>query len=103
MSEVFIVGGGTAGHVLPGVAIGRELVERGADPESIHFVGSERGVEKTIVPDAGFPLTLLPGRGIQRRLTKENIPALLGLGKAFFSSFTMLREHKPRVVVALGG
>ena len=53
-THALIVGGGTAGHVLPGVAIGQELVRRGHDPLAIHFVGSERGVERTIVPDAGF-------------------------------------------------
>ena len=103
VSEVFIVGGGTAGHVLPGVAIGKELVERGLDPDSIHFVGSERGVEKTIVPEAGFPLTLLPGRGIKRSFSKDNVGALIGLSRAFMSSFSLLREHRPEVVVALGG
>ena len=98
-----IVGGGTAGHVLPGVAIGRELVARGHAPESVHFVGSERGVERKLVPDAGFGLTVLPGRGIQRRLTTDNIGAIAGLLRAFGTSFSLLREHRPQVVVALGG
>ncbi|MDW3179716.1 MAG: undecaprenyldiphospho-muramoylpentapeptide beta-N-acetylglucosaminyltransferase [Acidimicrobiia bacterium] len=98
-----IVGGGTAGHVLPGIAIGQELVRRGHTRESIHFVGSERGVERTIVPDAGFELTLLPGRGIQRRFTAENIGAVAGLVRAFATSFSLLRTHRPAVVVALGG
>ena len=98
-----IVGGGTAGHVLPGVAIGDELVRRGHSPESIHFVGSERGVERTIVPAAGFPLTLLPGRGIQRKLTPENIGSLAGLAKAFGRSRSLLSDSDPDVVVALGG
>lgn len=98
-----IVGGGTAGHVLPGVAIGNELVRRGHPAESIHFVGSERGVERTLVPDAGFGLTVLPGRGIQRRLTKDNIGAIGGLIRAFGSAYSLLRTHRPDVVVALGG
>ncbi len=98
-----IVGGGTAGHVLPGVAIGRELVARGYAPESVHFVGSERGVERKLVPEAGFDLTVLPGRGIQRRLTTQNIGAVAGLLRAFATSLSLLRTHRPRVVVALGG
>lgn len=98
-----IVGGGTAGHVLPGVAIGQELVRRGHPSSSIHFVGSERGVERTIVPDAGFELTMLPGRGIQRRFTTDNVGAIAGLIRAFAASFSLLRAHRPAVVVALGG
>lgn len=98
-----IVGGGTAGHVLPGIAIGQELVRRGHPSKTIHFVGSERGVERTIVPAAGFELTMLPGRGIQRRFTTDNIGAIIGLIRAFATSFSLLREHRPAVVVALGG
>ena len=62
-----IAGGGTAGHVLPGIAIGHALVDLGHPKASIHFVGSDRGIERRLVPEAGFPLTVLPGRGIQRR------------------------------------
>lgn len=102
-TRVMIVGGGTAGHVLPGVAIGRELVKQGMAAEEIHFVGSERGVEHKLVPEAGFELSLLPGRGIARRLTKDNIGAVLGLAKAFVTSSSLLRSMNPEVVVALGG
>ncbi|NNC78856.1 MAG: undecaprenyldiphospho-muramoylpentapeptide beta-N-acetylglucosaminyltransferase [Acidimicrobiales bacterium] len=98
-----IVGGGTAGHVLPGVAIGAELVHRGHDPATIHFVGSERGVERTIVPEAGFDQTLLPGRGIQRRFTRDNIGAIRGLIDAFGQAKTLVDDREPAVVVALGG
>ncbi len=55
------------------------------------------------MPDAGFELTLLPGRGIQRRFTAENIGAVAGLVRAFATSFSLLRTHRPAVVVALGG
>lgn len=102
-TRVMIVGGGTAGHVLPGVAIGRELVARGMAPEEIHFVGSERGVERKLVPEAGFDVTLLPGRGIARRLTRDNVGAVVGLAKAFVESSKLLAARKPEVVVALGG
>ncbi len=62
-----IAGGGTAGHVLPGLAVASELVGRSHPSESIHFVGARRGPEAELVPAAGFEVTLLPGRGIQRR------------------------------------
>jgi undecaprenyldiphospho-muramoylpentapeptide beta-N-acetylglucosaminyltransferase len=102
-SWAVIAGGGTAGHVLPGIAIAQALVERGHAPETIHFVGSERGIERRLVPAAGFRLTVLPGRGIQRRVTADNIGALAGLARAVGRAFSVVRRERPAVVVALGG
>ncbi len=98
-----IAGGGTAGHLLPGLAVARALVAAGKPSSSIHFVGSERGLETTVVPDAGFTLTALPGRGIQRRLTLENISAIIGLLRAVFASIRLVRRRRPRVVLIVGG
>lgn len=98
-----VAGGGTAGHVLPGLAIARALVAAGHDPASIHFVGSERGIDATLVPPAGFGLTVLPGRGIQRRLTPANLGAAWGLVRAFAIALRLVARHRPAVVVALGG
>lgn len=98
-----VAGGGTAGHTLPGIAIARALVARGHDPATIHFVGSERGSEARLVPQAGFGVTLLPGRGIQRRLTFANVTAVWGLLRALVHAFSLMRRHRPAVVVAMGG
>jgi len=98
-----VAGGGTAGHVLPGIAVAHALVERGHSPVSIHFVGSERGLERTLVPDAGFGITLLPGRGIQRRLTLENLSAAWGLIRAVAKGIRLVRKRRPQVVVVVGG
>ena len=98
-----VAGGGTAGHTVPGLAIGAELAQRDRGNDAILFVGSERGVEREMVPEAGFEVVLLPGRGIQRRLTVENIGSLLGIGRAIVTAFTLLRRRHPRVVVAMGG
>ena len=105
MAERFavITGGGTGGHVVPALAIGRALVARGHEPASLHFVGSQRGMEARMVPEAGFSLTLLPGRGIQRRLTMENVPAAAGMARAVAEAIGVLRRERPRVVVSVGG
>jgi len=100
---VVIAGGGTAGHVVPGLAIAAELVDRGVPRAEVHYVGSERGIETRLVPDAGFGLTVLPGRGIQRRLTFDNLGSAFGIIKAFFISLRLLRRLRPSVVVGLGG
>ncbi|MDQ2678561.1 MAG: undecaprenyldiphospho-muramoylpentapeptide beta-N-acetylglucosaminyltransferase [Actinomycetota bacterium] len=98
-----IAGGGTAGHLMPGLAVARALVARGHDTSSIHFVGASRGLEAELVPDAGFDITLLPGRGIQRRLTLDNVAAIIGLVRALMQAVGLVRRRRPAVVVALGG
>lgn len=98
-----VAGGGTAGHTLPGIAVARALVDRGHPPESVHFVGSERGSEARLVPEAGFDITLLPGRGIQRRLTPANLAAAWGLVRAVARAVGLVRRRRPQVVLALGG
>ena len=98
-----MAGGGTAGHVQPGIEIARALVGRGHPAESIHFVGSSRGIEARLVPAAGFGLTLLPGRGIVRRLSADNLAAAAGLGRAAAQALALVRRLRPSVVVALGG
>ena len=98
-----VAGGGTAGHTLPGIAIAQALVERGHPAGDLHFVGSVRGSEARLVPAAGFAITVLPGRGIQRRLTLANVGAVLGLLRAVVVAFGLMRRHRPAVVVAMGG
>ncbi|MEM9465855.1 MAG: undecaprenyldiphospho-muramoylpentapeptide beta-N-acetylglucosaminyltransferase [Actinomycetota bacterium] len=98
-----VAGGGTAGHVIPGLAIAEELVRTGVPREHVHYVGSARGIETRLVPEAGFPLTVLPGRGIQRRLTLENLRSVFGLLRAIVTGVTLVRRLRPAVVVGLGG
>jgi undecaprenyldiphospho-muramoylpentapeptide beta-N-acetylglucosaminyltransferase len=89
--------------VLPGISIGDELVTRGCAHSSIHYVGSARGIEARLVPDAGFGLTMLPGRGIERRLTLASIGAVIGLVRALFLAVVLVRRRRPAVVIGLGG
>ena len=98
-----IAGGGTGGHAVPAIAIADALVARGHDPATIRFVGSRRGIEARMVPAAGFELTALPGRGIARRLTLDNVGAIFGLAAALFRALTLIGRLRPAVTVAVGG
>ncbi|MGI8492864.1 MAG: undecaprenyldiphospho-muramoylpentapeptide beta-N-acetylglucosaminyltransferase [Acidimicrobiales bacterium] len=98
-----IAGGGTGGHVLPAVAVARALGGRGHPPEAIHFVGSKRGMEATIVPEAGFSITLLPGRGVARRLSLASVSAVIGLMAATAGAVVLLGRRRPSVVLSVGG
>lgn len=98
-----ITGGGTAGHTNPGIAVAEALLAAGVGRDEIHFVGGARGNEGTLVTDAGFTIDLLPGRGIQRKLTVENVGSILGLAAGFVKGFAIVAKRKPRAVLCLGG
>ena len=100
---IVIAGGGTAGHVLPALSVATELVSRGLPVESIAFVGSARGIEARLVPEAGFAVTLLPGRGIQRKISAQNIASLWGLIRAGAMATSQLARRRPAVVLSVGG
>ena len=102
-----VTGGGTGGHVYPAIAIADELVRRGHERASIHFVGAARGLEARVAPAAGYSIDLLPGRGLQRslrpRAVADNLAALWATGRAFARAWRILGGRRPRVVVGVGG
>ena len=98
-----IAGGGTAGHVEPALAVADALVSLGHHPDSILFVGSRRGVEARTVPEAGFPIVLLPGRGIVRKVGWPAVEAMLGLSVAAARATRLLRRRRPGIVLSVGG
>lgn len=103
MADVIITGGGTAGHTNPGIATAQALVERGLGVTDVHFIGGVRGNEGAIVPEAGFSIDLLPGRGIKRSLSRDNIGAITDLFRGAVQAYRLVRKHQPAVVVCLGG
>jgi UDP-N-acetylglucosamine--N-acetylmuramyl-(pentapeptide) pyrophosphoryl-undecaprenol N-acetylglucosamine transferase len=99
-----IAGGGTGGHVIPGLAVAEELVSRGRHPDTIHWMGSAIGMEVDAVPAAGFGLTALPGRGLNsRRVDLANLKAAFGLVRAGLAGIAEIRRRRPAVVLSLGG
>jgi UDP-N-acetylglucosamine--N-acetylmuramyl-(pentapeptide) pyrophosphoryl-undecaprenol N-acetylglucosamine transferase len=98
-----VAGGGTGGHVTPALAVAQALVARGHPPDTIHFVGSRRGVEQRMVPAAGFSLTALPGRGIERRLSWRALAAAAALVAGVVAGFFVVARRRPAVVVSVGG
>lgn len=107
MSEpvfALLTGGGTGGHTYPAIAVAQELQRRG---HHVRFVGGKRGIEGRVVPAAGFEIDLLPGRGLQRRLTLQtigqNVGAIWGAASALLRAVAIVRRTRPRVVVGFGG
>lgn len=98
-----IAAGGTGGHVLPGLAVARALVDDGIDPASIRFVGSDRGIETSLVPQAGFSLVTLPGRGIERKVSLRALGSIVAIIAGVVRGIGVVRRMRPAVVVVLGG
>jgi len=98
-----LAGGGTGGHVYPALALADELVARGHPPTSLRFVGGRRGIEGRVVAEAGYHIDLLPGRGLQRRLTLANVGAVWGAVVAAARAWRIVRRARPSVVVGFGG
>lgn len=100
--KVLIAGGGTGGHLFPGIALAEEVVTRHPGNEVV-FVGTERGLEARVVPQAGYPLELVPVRGLKGMGVLGLFKGLLALPMAFWRSLQILRKHRPDVVVGVGG
>ncbi len=102
-----ITGGGTAGHVLPALAIAEALVDAGRSPDEIHYVGAQRGIETALLPPTPFPHTFLDVAGLQRELNVANIrlnaAMLPKLAAASRQARALLRRLQPQVVVSVGG
>lgn len=99
--RVVITGGGTGGHISPGLAIAEALRALDADLD-ILFVGG-RGLESRLVPAAGWPFTPVAARSVPRRPTIRGLWALTVLGVGGIQALMLLRRSHPDVVVATGG
>jgi UDP-N-acetylglucosamine--N-acetylmuramyl-(pentapeptide) pyrophosphoryl-undecaprenol N-acetylglucosamine transferase len=99
---LMIAGGGTGGHIYPAIAIAQEWIARDSKRKVV-FVGTERGLEKTIVPKAGFPLELISVGGLKGKGIGDTIKGLCRLPVGFAQAFTLVGKHQPNVVLGVGG
>ena len=102
VKTLMVGGGGTGGHIYPAIAIAREYVSRGKDRRAV-FVGTERGLEKTIVPKAGFPLEFISVGGLKGKVGLDLIRNIFRLPYGFIQAFQLVGKHRPNVVLGVGG
>jgi UDP-N-acetylglucosamine--N-acetylmuramyl-(pentapeptide) pyrophosphoryl-undecaprenol N-acetylglucosamine transferase len=100
--RLLIAAGGTGGHVYPGIAIAEEWRRRHPD-SVVTFVGTGRGLENQVIPQAGFPLRTIAVRGFPRRSPLGILRAAWALPGALVQAGRLIREVKPDVVVGTGG
>ena len=100
--KVLIAAGGTGGHIYPGIAVANEIMNRDAESEVL-FVGTARGLEKKIVPENGFQLSLINSAGLKNVGVVGKIKGLSVLPKSFLEARRLIRQFRPHVVVGAGG
>ena len=100
--RVILAGGGTGGHLFPGLAVAREFQRRDSMAE-ILFVGTEQGIEFKVLPREGFKLETLPVKGLKGRGIRGLLDALWGVPAGIFRSSSIIRNFRPELVIGLGG
>ena len=100
--RVLIAGGGTGGHLYPGIAVAREVLRR--DPLAvITFAGTARGIETRVVPSEGFALDLLRSAGLKGKTPGALLRGLLLLPLSAVDSWAILSRRSPDLVIGVGG
>jgi UDP-N-acetylglucosamine--N-acetylmuramyl-(pentapeptide) pyrophosphoryl-undecaprenol N-acetylglucosamine transferase len=100
--KLLIAGGGTGGHVIPAIAIAQEWLSRGKEREVV-LVGTQRGIEMKLVPQAGLPLETLRVAGLKGKGGGTLVKNLAMLAPAMLDARRVLRKHKPIAAFGVGG
>ena len=100
--RVLIAAGGTGGHIYPGIAVAKEVMRRDVKSE-VRFVGTARGLETRLVPQAGFELSLIESAGLKNVGFVARVRGVLVLPRSFFAARRLIREFRPDIVVGAGG
>jgi UDP-N-acetylglucosamine--N-acetylmuramyl-(pentapeptide) pyrophosphoryl-undecaprenol N-acetylglucosamine transferase len=100
--KLLIAGGGTGGHVFPAIAIAQEWLSRGKEREVV-LVGTERGIEMKLVPQAGLPLETLRVAGLKGKGGATLVKNFAMLAPAMLDARRVLRKHKPIAAFGVGG
>ncbi len=100
--KILISGGGTGGHINPGIAIAKYFREMQPDCE-ILFVGTTHGLEGELIPKAGFDIKFIEVSGFKRKLCADTFKTVQKMFKGYSQSKKILKEFKPDAVIGTGG
>ena len=100
--RVIIAGGGTGGHIFPGLAVAEELRSRDASTEVV-FAGTEQGIEARVVPREGYPIKFLRAEGLVGVSLKKKIRAMVKAVLSMGDSYRIIKSVRPDIVIGVGG
>ncbi len=100
--KIMLCGGGTGGHVNPAIAIAARLKEVTKNPQ-ISFVGTSYGIESTLVPKAGYPISFVKVKGFKRSLSFSNIDAAIKAATSVWAAKKIIKKFDPDIVIGTGG
>ena len=99
--RIVVAGGGTGGHLFPGIAIAEEFMSRNPENKVI-FISSGNDMEKSVLARAGFELLTVPVSGIKGLGIKNQIKSMLDLPRGIFKAISHLKVFKPDLVISVG-
>ena len=100
--RIVIAGGGTGGHLYPGIAVARELMRRLPDA-TVTFAGTARGIESRVVPREGFQLDVLRSAGLKATTLAAKLRGILLLPLSGIDAWRILSRRRPHLVIGVGG
>lgn len=100
--RVLVSGGGTGGHINPALAIADKIKKENPDAV-IEYVGTQKGLESTLVPKAGYKIHFIKVKGFKRKLTLENFDALIKAFTSVSAAKKIIKQFKPDIVYGTGG
>jgi UDP-N-acetylglucosamine--N-acetylmuramyl-(pentapeptide) pyrophosphoryl-undecaprenol N-acetylglucosamine transferase len=100
--RVVIAGGGTGGHLYPGIAVAREWLARQPDVQ-VSFAGTERGLEARVVPREGFSLDLIRSGGLKGKSVVDRLRGMWLVPMSLLDAWQVISSRRPDLVIGVGG
>jgi UDP-N-acetylglucosamine--N-acetylmuramyl-(pentapeptide) pyrophosphoryl-undecaprenol N-acetylglucosamine transferase len=100
--RLVIAGGGTGGHLFPGIAVAEEFLGRD-EVNEVLFIGTQNGIEARVLPGLGYPLEFISVIGMRRKSLIEQVKGIIMLMKSYFQSKRLIKSFRPDIVLGVGG